>query len=412
MDRERIKLDEKVKNKKDLLKIIEEKEIEIENQKLKLQSANEEIEKIKLELKELKKDISDSIIDRTNNEIQEKRSNSFIGITEKEKSNISIELVEVDEDKTIDENDFLEGYINKIIDEVTNYEEKQNTNEISAEELALDIVEEKEKNEDELTLVERLKTVFIGNKNYDSIEILNEILSNLNFIESNITDEEKILVLYLGYFYNKLEELLNKSKVINEYYNSDINEVKLLRRLIKEKEYPMYQEAKEIVSMEIRYDKKMFKALDTIVRVRIIDKINNIAYKVFDEVYSVKDLKYGEENITLKAWVKEKENDKYRLVEGLYCNTTEKLYMLESSICLLGLNIKKLTDEEIKIANSQKDKMEYRFYKDEEKVNSISNLEETCKIDNFKEEYDIDEEDDDSNIWTRLKEKFGLKLKK
>ena len=56
--------------------------------------------------------------------------------------------------------------------------------------------------------------------------------------------------------------------------------------------------------------------------------------------------------------------------------------------------------------------MEYRFYKDEEKVNSISNLEETCKIDNFKEEYDIDEEDDDSNIWTRLKEKFGLKLKK
>ena len=42
MDRERIKLDEKVKNKKDLLKIIEEKEIEIENQKLKLQSANEE----------------------------------------------------------------------------------------------------------------------------------------------------------------------------------------------------------------------------------------------------------------------------------------------------------------------------------------------------------------------------------
>lgn len=403
MDRERIKLDEKVKNKKDLLKIIEEKEIEIENQKLKLQSANEEIEKIKLELKELKKDISDYIIDRTNNEIQEKRSNSFIGITEKEKSNISIELVEVDEDKTIDENDFLEGYINKIIDEVTNYEEKQNTNEISAEELALDIVEEKEKNEDELTLVERLKTVFIENKNYDSIEILNEILSNLNFIESNITDEEKILVLYLGYFYNKLEELLNKSKVINEYYDSDVNELKLLRMLIKEKEYPIYQQEKEIVLMEIKYDKKLFKKLDTIVRVKIIDKINDIAYKVFDGVYSIKDLKYGEENITLKAWVKERENDNYRLVEGLYCKNTEKLYMLDSAICVLGLNIKKLTDEEIKAVITQKK---------EEKVSPISDLKETCKIDNFKEEYDIDEEDGDSNIWTRLKEKFGLKLKK
>ena len=62
-----------------------------------------------------------------------------------------------------------------------------------------------------------------------------------------------------------------------------------------------------------------------------MDKINDISYKVFDEVYSVKDLKYGEENITLKAWVKEKNQHKYRLVEGLYCNATEKLYMLESS---------------------------------------------------------------------------------
>ena len=68
MERQKIKLDEKIKNKKDLLKIIEEKEIEIENQKIKLQLANEEIEKIKLELKELKKNISDSIVDRIDNE--------------------------------------------------------------------------------------------------------------------------------------------------------------------------------------------------------------------------------------------------------------------------------------------------------------------------------------------------------
>ena len=412
MDRERIKLDKKVSNKKDLLKIIEEKEIEIENQKIKLQLANEEIEKIKLELKELKKDISYSIIDRTDNELEEKRSNSFIGITEKEKNNISIEIVEVDEDKPIDEDDFLEGYINKIIDEVTNYEEKQNTDEKVTEDLVLDIVEEKEKNKDDLTLLEKLKSVFIENKNYNSIEILNNILSNINFIYVYITDEEKVLLLYLGYFYNKLEELLNKSKIINEYYNSEVNEIKLLRMLVKEKEYPIYQEAKEIASMEIRYDKKLFKTLDTIVRVRIMDKISNASYRVFDGVYSVKDLKYGEENITLKAWVKEREQNKYRLVEGLYCNTTEKLYMLESSICVLGLNVKKIIDEEIKIKDVQGEKVEDRIYREKEKVNSIINLEETDEVNNYKEEYDIDEEDDDSNIWTRLKEKFGLKLKK
>ena len=395
MDRERIKLDKKVSNKKDLLKIIEEKEIEIENQKIKLQLANEEIEKIKLELKELKKDISYSIIDRTDNELEEKRSNSFIGITEKEKNNISIEIVEVDEDKPIDEDDFLEGYINKIIDEVTNYEENQNTDDKVTEDLVLDIVAEKEKNKDDLTLLEKLKSVFIENKNYNSIEILNNILSNINFIDVDITDEEKVLLLYLGYFYNKLEELLNKSKIINEYYNSEVNEIKLLRMLVKEKEYPIYQEAKEIASMEIRYDKKLFKTLDTIVRVRIMDKISNASYRVFDGVYSVKDLKYGEENITLKAWVKEREQNKYRLVEGLYCNTTEKLYMLESSICVLGLNVKKIIDEEIKIKDVQGEKVEDRIYREKEKVNSIINLEETDEVNNYKEEYDIDEEDDE-----------------
>ncbi|WP_294389807.1 hypothetical protein [uncultured Clostridium sp.] len=401
MEREKIKLDEKIKNKKDLLKIIEEKEIEIENQKIKLQLANEEIEKIKLELKELKKNISDSIVDRIDNELEEKRVNNFIGDKEKKKSNISIELVELNKDESTEEDDFLEGYINKIIDEVTNYEKKQNTDERVVKEVALDIIEEK--NEDELTLIERLKLSFIQNKNYDAIEVLNEILDKINDVEDTITNEEKILMLYLGYFYNKLEELLNKSKVINEYYDSDVNELKLLRMLIKEKEYPIYQQEKEIVLMEIKYDKKLFKKLDTIVRVKIIDKINDIAYKVFDGVYSIKDLKYGEENITLKAWVKERENDNYRLVEGLYCKNTEKLYMLDSAICVLGLNIKKLTDEEIKAVITQKK---------EEKVSPISDLKETCKIDNFKEEYDIDEEDGDSNIWTRLKEKFGLKLKK
>ena len=233
MEREKFKLDEIVRNKKELLKIIEEKEIQIEDQKLKLQLANEEIEKIKIELKELKKDISASIIDRVDNQLEEKKSNAFRRINEKD-NNISIELVEVEENKQIygndpiDEEKFLEESINKIMDEVENYKEKQNTNEIVAEELVVNSIEDKEKAEDKLILIENLKLVFIENNNYKSIEILNEILGNIKFIENNITDEEKILLLYLGYFYNKLEELLKKSEVINEFYYSDNNEIKLL----------------------------------------------------------------------------------------------------------------------------------------------------------------------------------------
>lgn len=393
-------------DREELLKIIEEKEIQIENQKLKLQLANEEIEKIKMDLKELKKDITDSIIDRVDNELEEKNINSF-RINEKE-NNISIEIVEVDEDKSIDKNESLEESINKIMDEVINYEEKHNTNEIVIEELLVDSDAEKEQTENKLMLIENLKSVFIENKNYESIEILNEILDNIKFIEINITDEEKILLLYLGYFYNKLEELLKKSKAINEFYYSDVNEIKLLIMLREEKEYPIYQQVKETVSVEIINNKKLFNGLDTILRVRILDKINNISYKVFDGVYSIKDIKPGEENITLKAWVKERDKENYKLVEGLYCNTTEKLYMLESSIYVLGLNIKYLMDDESQTQNIQKT----------EEI-SDNKQEENYKVNNLKEKYEKndeyyidDEEEDDSNIWTRLKGKFRLKLKK
>lgn len=413
MKREKFKLDEKIINKRELLKIIEEKEIQIENQKLKLQLANEEIEKIKIELRELKRDISNSIIDRVDNVLYEKKSNTFRRNAKKE-NNISIDIVEVYEDKyidenmTIDEGESVEESINKIMNEASNYEKEKKSNEIVTEELVVNSIEE-ENTEDKLILIEDLKSVFIENKNYESIEILNEILGNIKFIEDNITDEEKTLLLYLGYFYNKLEELLEKSKVINEFYYSDINEIKILIMLIEEKEYPIYQQAKETVLMKIIDNKKLFNGLDTILRGRIIDKIKSISYKVFDGVYSIKDIRRGEKIITLKAWVKERDKENYKLVEGLYCNTTEKLYMLESSIYVLSLNIKYLMNNESQVQNIEKEDV---FDNKQEENYEFNNLKEEYEENN---QYYIDDEDDEENhlnIWTRLKGKFGLKLKK
>lgn len=413
MKREKFKLDEKIINKRELLKIIEEKEIQIENQKLKLQLANEEIEKIKIELRELKRDISNSIIDRVDNVLDEKKSNTFRRNAKKE-NNISIDIVEVYEDKyidenmTIDESESVEESINKIMNEASNYEKEKKSNEIVTEELVVNSIEE-ENTEDKLILIEDLKSVFIENKNYESIEILNEILGNIKFIEDNITDEEKTLLIYLGYFYNKLEELLEKSKVINEFYYSDINEIKILIMLIEEKEYPIYQQAKETVLMKIIDNKKLFNGLDTILRGRIIDKIKSISYKVFDGVYSIKDIRRGEKIITLKAWVKERDKENYKLVEGLYCNTTEKLYMLESSIYVLSLNIKYLMNNESQVQNIEKEDI---FDNKQEENYEFNNLKEEYEENN---QYYIDDEDDEENhlnIWTRLKGKFGLKLKK
>lgn len=410
MDREKIKLDENIKNKKDLIKIIEEKEIEIENQKLKLQLANEEIEKIKLELEQLKREISESIVDTFNIDLKEKRLSNIIEISEKEKSNISIELVEINEEE------FRDEHINDIENETDVMGKKDSANEdirvdndIIVEELGVNSIEEKE--EDELTLIERLKLVFIENKDSDIKQILDEILNSIIDIEDTLRFENKIFLLYISYFYNKLDELLNKSKAINESYNLENDEVNLLKMIIKEKEYSLYNEEKEIVSNIVKDNKNLFINLDAIVRGRIIDKIKNTSYKAFEGVYSVKDLMYGEKNITLKAWVKEKENYTYRLVEGLYSNNTDKLYMLEVSIGILGLNIKKLTDDELKDLNSQNYKVEDKMYK-EEKSNSTNDLEKTCKIEKIKEENYIVKRNNNKNVWKKLKGALGLKPKK
>lgn len=410
MDREKIKLDENIKNKKDLIKIIEEKEIEIENQKLKLQLANEEIEKIKLELEQLKREISESIVDTFNIDLKEKRLSNIIEISEKEKSNISIELVEINEEE------FRDEHINDIENETDVMGKKDSANEdirvdndIIVEELGVNSIEEKE--EDELTLIERLKLVFIENKDSDIKQILDEILNSIIDIEDTLRFENKIFLLYISYFYNKLDELLNKSKAINECYNLENDEVNLLKMIIKEKEYSLYNEEKEIVSNIVKDNKNLFINLDAIVRGRIIDKIKNTSYKAFEGVYSVKDLMYGEKNITLKAWVKEKENDTYRLVEGLYSNNTDKLYMLEVSIGILGLNTKKLTDDELKDLNSQNYKVEDKMYK-EEKSNSTNDLEKTCKIEKIKEENYIVKRNNNKNVWKKLKGALGLKPKK
>lgn len=410
MEREKNKLDEKLTSGKELLKIIEEKEIEIENQKAKLKLANEEIEKIKLDLKELRKNINNSIKNKENSKIEikvdfdcENKDKSI-----KENNSISIEMVEAEDDE------FINQAISNLIEEVTNYEDTKEENLV--QELAFDVVKDEKISEDDINLIENLKVAFIENNNYKILEILNSILDNKNYVEIDFTKEEKILLLYLGYFYNKLECLFKKYEVIKKYYNSEENEAKLLKILIEEKEYPIYKEIKETIANKINNHKNLFKDLDTIIRVRIIDKILNSAYMTFEEVYSVKDLKYGQENITLKAWVKEKEKMEYRLVEGLYCNTTEKLYMLESSIYVLGLNIKKVIDEEVNNIQYKNKiyhkKEETNFMINEEEKEILSKHKETGEeVNAYIEEYD-DIDEDDLSLWIRIKEKLTLKFKK
>ena len=88
----------------------------------------------------------------------------------------------------------------------------------------------------------------------------------------------------------------------------------------------------------LKSNKKIFNSLETIIKVNIIEKINNIIYKNFDEVFSINDIAYGVDTLNIKAWVKKKDKLGWKLVEGLYSSDNNKLYMLESAISILKLN--------------------------------------------------------------------------
>lgn len=87
------------------------------------------------------------------------------------------------------------------------------------------------------------------------------------------------MLLYLSYFYDKLNDLLEKSEIINEFYISENEESKLLKMIIDEKEFDLNQEVDLSVNNILKSNKKIFNSLETIIKVNIIEKINNIIYK-------------------------------------------------------------------------------------------------------------------------------------
>ena len=53
-------------------------------------------------------------------------------------------------------------------------------------------------------------------------------------------------------------------------------------------------------------NKKLFNSLETMVKGNIIERIHNIAYKKFDEVFSIKDIVHGEDIINIvKEYIQE-----------------------------------------------------------------------------------------------------------
>lgn len=219
--------------------------------------------------------------------------------------------------------------------------ERQKEDSITNVEHIIETIENKIKEDNDVEnkgLLSKIKKAFIENNNYECIITLNKIIDEINEIQKELLDEEKIVLLYLSYFYDKLNDLLEKSEVINEFYISENEESKLLKMIIDEKEFALNKEVDLSVNNILKSNKKIFNSLETIIKVNIIEKINHIIYKNFDEVFSINDIAYGVDTLNIKAWVKKKDEVKWKLVEGLYSSDNNKLYMLESAISILKLN--------------------------------------------------------------------------
>lgn len=469
MHREKNKLKENEISDKKLIEIIKEKEIEIKEYKRKLKLAEEEIYSIKKELNNLKQEINKSIkveVEREDKlEIEEDKDSIPTLVlgeasSECEEINECLEEDNFDEnynffgDTNIEKNNSEENNDNKNYIEISDELPEESTENV--EEISEDINDSEMKNidnykveelynknnlvhnDDENTdknneLFENLKVAFIDNNKYECEKILNLILENINNLENNFTYEESITLIYLSYFYSKLEELLNKSKVMNNYYLSECDEVKLLRKILEEKDYPIYKEVTERICIEIKNNKNLFKAVDTIIKVRILDKINNILYKSFDFVCSINDIEYGEETINIKAWVKEKNGFVWRLVEGLYSKKKEKIYMLDSSIYVLRLNINESIKEEIQSQKNYNGSLGQASIKEDVIVTKEENKSEDIIKDKEDSNEEVIKEKQTSNTiinkeiiledkkaevksghnkWFNLKEKISLRLKR
>ncbi|WP_195951803.1 hypothetical protein [Clostridium saudiense] len=340
------------KNKSILEFVVEEESIDdLEEDEICIEIKEQEEEVVDLELQETKEKANGISMEEIDEEVQlglEKISEEielgFKNIADEiiVEEEIALAVEELKEEEIKEQEIITEDEILTSSEEVITENSKgQKEDTISNVEHIIESIENKITKEDDIEnkgLFIKIKKAFIENNNYECIITLNKIIDEISEIEQELVNEDKIVLLYLSYFYDKLNDLLEKSEIINEFYISENEESKLLKMIIDEKEFDLNQEVDLSVNNILKRNKKIFNSLETIIKVNIIEKINNIIYKNFDEVFSINDIAYGVDTLNIKAWVKKKDEVKWKLVEGLYSSDNNKLYMLESAISILKLN--------------------------------------------------------------------------
>ena len=204
---------ENEKNKiEELLKIIEENKIQIEEYKESLTSANEKIKVLEEELriikekyledennyatKENKEEIEVLILGNNNIDLEENI------ILSEECSSEKLEQKEELESKSLNDKDIDSKIKNE--DEVI-----YNDNKIKDNNIQSDLYEE--------NILTILKEYYLLNNEEKIKTILDTIISKIKILEKEFDTNDMLLLIYISYFNNLLEKLLNESDVINKY---------------------------------------------------------------------------------------------------------------------------------------------------------------------------------------------------
>lgn len=273
-------------------------EIEINRYKEKLNLANEEITKLKVELK----------IDKD----------------EKEKNqNIIKELREE---------------IRKLDDEIYQLKHNDTSNKIE--------------------IIEDLKEAFIHNNEEDIEEIIDKILENIVEIEEILTFEEIIFLMYICYFTDRLKVLLDKSQVANILYDGDSKESKLLKILVQEENCKVSSTIEECTRGYMCKQTDIFSTLEKKIVKRIKETIEDFSYKSFEEAYDSAKIKKDDKVVLSKAWVRHEGGVYWKLVSGLYSVANNKIYLEKRKIEILGLKEGELEGEKIEKINLHKNKVD------------------------------------------------------
>ena len=226
------------------------------------------------------------------------------------------------------------------------------------------IIEMEEYEED---IFDEIQLAYLKNDN----ELLDNLINEIIDIDSLKIEKNKIIsLLYIGFFRERLEELLYLNEEIWSYYIDNNNEEAYLLKLLQ-KELNSDEIRKETVQNYMSKNNHLFLYLDEELKDKILSDIKSLTYKSFLEVYPDNLIEKNDKCENIKAWIKMEYMKYWYLVSGKYSSSTGRFYMPNNSSIFQVCDIEKLNAYD-DVKEEIRDRIKNKISKIEEGFKGIS----------------------------------------